>query len=76
MTLLWSSSFEASGMNKEMECMCLKCGISLYLPVEKVFLDEEGDTDARLIRGAFCTECGGPLILIGKAGAEPHYRVE
>jgi hypothetical protein len=63
-------------MNKQMECMCLNCGVSLYLSAEKIILEEIDDTSTRLLKGAFCTECGGQLILIGEAGAEPHYKLE
>jgi hypothetical protein len=69
-------SLEVSGMNKQMECMCLNCGVSLYLSEEKIFLEEIGGTNAKLLKDVSCAECGGSLILIGEAGAEPYYRLE
>jgi hypothetical protein len=63
-------------MNEQMECMCLDCGISLYLSGETISLEERDGTSTKLLRDVFCTECSGPLILIGKAGAAPHYRLE
>jgi DNA-directed RNA polymerase subunit RPC12/RpoP len=63
-------------MNEQMECMCLDCGISLLLPREVISLDDDVGESAKLLRKLFCTECGGQLILIGAAGAEPHYRLE
>jgi hypothetical protein len=63
-------------MTDELECMCIECGISLYLPRDLITLgdhDEEGNT---LVRAPFCTECGGRLRVVGKAGDEPFYRVQ
>jgi hypothetical protein len=63
-------------MNKQMECMCLHCGISLYLFAEMISFEEGGGANTRLLRDVFCSECSGPLIVTGEAGAEPHYRLE
>jgi hypothetical protein len=63
-------------MNEQMECMCLNCGISLYLSGEMISLEEGDGAGIRLLRDVFCTECSGPLIVIGEAGAAPHYRLE
>jgi hypothetical protein len=63
-------------MNEQMECMCLHCGISLYLSGEMISFEEGDGKKTKLLRDVFCTECNGPLIVIGKAGAELHYRLE
>jgi hypothetical protein len=63
-------------MIEEMECMCLQCGISLYLDVLSVALEDPGTSQLKLLRNIFCSECGGHLMLIGKAADEPHYRLK
>jgi hypothetical protein len=63
-------------MGEEMECMCLQCGISLYLDALSVSLEDSGTSETKLLRNTFCSECGGPLMLIGKAANEPHYRLK
>jgi hypothetical protein len=76
MGLFGSPRLGVSGMHEQMEFMCLNCGVSLYLSAEKVSLEEGDGADTRSLRGVFCAECSGRLILIGKAGAEPYYRTE
>jgi hypothetical protein len=63
-------------MTDELECMCTECGISLYLPRDLITLDASADIGAAMVRSPFCTECGGKLRVIGKAGDEPFYRVQ
>jgi hypothetical protein len=63
-------------MSEQIECMCLHCGISLYLSGETISLEESDGAKTKVLRDVFCTECSGPLIVIGKAGVEPHYRLE
>ncbi len=63
-------------MGEMMECMCLQCGISNHLDVEGLVFDRDPESDLVLIRHPFCTQCGGTLALIGRAGDEPRYRVE
>jgi hypothetical protein len=63
-------------MSEEIECMCLHCGISVYLDKDLVSFEEGFDPAGRLVRGSFCTECGGQLAAVGKAGDEPDYRLE
>lgn len=63
-------------MSEQYECICLECGISVYLMPEFICLDDLPNSDLKLVRNIFCTECGGPLALTGKAGKEPHYRIE
>ena len=62
-------------MNEEMECMCLECGISLYLNLDGILLESLEGSDLKLLKDTFCVECGGPLVLTGKAGDQPRYRV-
>lgn len=64
-------------MTQEMECMCQECGISLYLPAEVISLEDPAGGDLKLLTGLHvCSECGGRLALIGKAGDEPRYRLK
>ena len=63
-------------MSEEMECMCLQCGISVYLDVLSIALEDSGTSETKLLRNIFCSECGGHLMLIGKAADEPHYRLK
>jgi DNA-directed RNA polymerase subunit RPC12/RpoP len=63
-------------MSEEMECMCLQCGISLYLDVLSVALEDPGTSETKLLKNVFCSECGGQLMVIGKAADEPHYRLK
>ncbi len=63
-------------MNDEMECMCLECGISIYLSLEKISLGDFAEGQKRLVDNVFCTECGGPLVLVGKAGDEACYKTQ
>jgi hypothetical protein len=63
-------------MAEEMECMCLECGISLYLDASIVALEDSGASETKLLRNIFCSECGGQLMLVGKAADEPHYRLK
>jgi hypothetical protein len=63
-------------MMDELECMCTDCGISLYLPRNLITLEGFDDAGNPLVLAPFCTECGGRLRIIGKAGDEPFYRVQ
>ncbi|MBW2072532.1 MAG: hypothetical protein JRI89_14925 [Deltaproteobacteria bacterium] len=64
-------------MSELMECMCQECGISHYLPEDTITLEDPANSEVRLLSGIFvCSECGGALALIGKAGDEPSYRLE
>jgi hypothetical protein len=63
-------------MMDEMECMCLNCGISSYLSRDLISLDDPSHADVKLLRNCWCQECGGALILVGKAGDRPSYRLE
>jgi hypothetical protein len=62
-------------MSDELECMCLECGISLYLPRELIILEQYGDVVSDMVREPFCVECGGRLKVVGRPGEEPFYRV-
>ena len=64
-------------MSQEMECMCQRCGASVYHPMDIISLEDPASTDVKLIDTILvCGECGGQLALIGKVGDEPHYRLE
>jgi hypothetical protein len=63
-------------MDDQMEFMCLECGVSNYLHMEGLAFDDLGGPGGKIVRNAFCAECGGPLSLIGKAGDEPYYRLK
>ncbi len=63
-------------MGEELECMCMECGASNYLPVDAVTMDEQEGTDSKLLDSLLvCQNCGGQLKLIGTAGDEPYYRL-
>ncbi len=62
-------------MGEEMECMCMECGASSYLPADDITMDEEDGTESNLLdRLLVCQNCGGQLRLMGRAGDEPYYR--
>ena len=64
-------------MNKQMECMCQHCGISIHLPAELISLEDPANTEMKLLSSInVCESCGGQLALVGKAGDEPHYRTD
>lgn len=63
-------------MGEEIECMCMECGASNYLPADAVTMDEQEGTDSKLLDSLLvCQNCGGQLKLIGRAGDEPYYRL-
>ena len=62
-------------MTKEMECMCMNCGVSSYFPADYITLEDPSAVDSKIIDSLLvCEQCGGQLMLVGKAGDEPHYR--
>ncbi|MCK8600444.1 hypothetical protein [Desulfoferrobacter suflitae] len=61
-------------MSKEVECMCLECGVSLYLDGDIIHLGDYVTDALRAVEKTFCTQCGGQLALVGLAGDEPNYR--
>lgn len=61
-------------MTDSWECMCLECGISNMIELEGVILDELQDGGIKVVRDVYCSECGGPLLIVGRAGEEPFYR--
>jgi hypothetical protein len=63
-------------MNTLMECMCLECGISIFMESSIIKLSGPSDTGYELLRDTYCTECGGPMFLVGKAGDEPNYKLK
>lgn len=64
-------------MNEEMECMCMACGMSTYLPANNVIMEDPASNDSKLLDSLLvCQNCGGQLSLVGKAGDEPFYRLK
>lgn len=61
-------------MSKEVECMCLERGVSLYLDGDIILLGDYVADAPRAIEKTFCTQCDGQLALVGLAGDEPNYR--
>ena len=63
-------------IGEEIECMCMECGASNYLPADAVTMNEQEGTDSKLLDSLLvCQNCGGQLKLIGRAGDEPFYRL-
>lgn len=68
---------EKTAVTEEMECMCQQCGISVYLRPDRISLEDPPNAEMKLLSHlCVCTECGGRLVLVGKAGNEPHYRMK
>jgi hypothetical protein len=63
-------------MSQEWECMCMTCGISVYLGLEGVAFDDTAAGDIQMLKNIFCPECGGPMGLVGRAGDRPFYEVQ
>jgi DNA-directed RNA polymerase subunit RPC12/RpoP len=64
-------------MSEEMECMCLECGASGYLPKNDISMDDPANIESKLLDSLLvCQSCGGRLSLVGKAGDEPRYRLK
>jgi Zn finger protein HypA/HybF involved in hydrogenase expression len=64
-------------MSEKMECMCQQCGVSIYIPAGLISLEDPANTEVKMLSSLhLCEQCGGPLALVGKAGDEPHYRLE
>ena len=64
-------------MSEEMECMCMECGASSYLPKGDILMEDPASSDSKMLHSLLaCQVCGGQLRLIGKAGEEPFYRLE
>lgn len=63
-------------MKNEMECMCMDCGRSNHLEMELISLEDIEGTDVKVVSNHYCLECGGAMILKGRAGEEPFYKVD
>ena len=64
-------------MNEEMECMCMACGASSYLPKGDILMEDAAGTDSKMLNSLLvCQICGGQLKLMGKAGDVTFYRLE
>jgi hypothetical protein len=59
-----------------MECMCLECGVSTYLDLSGVSVEDDVGSGHKFVLNSFCPECGGALLVVGKAGDEPFYRLK
>ena len=63
-------------MSEEMECMCMECGASCYLPKSDILMEDPASSDSKMLNSLLaCPICGGQLKLMGKAGDEPTYRL-
>ncbi len=60
----------------EVECMCLECGISIYLSLDSLSFEDVVVGGKKVVANSFCAECGGHMVVIGKAGDEPYYKLE
>ncbi len=69
---IWDGGEDGS-MNDEMECMCLGCGISHFLPSGILRIEQIEEEGRKILTYPNCSECGDVLIIIGKAGDEPNY---
>jgi hypothetical protein len=67
-----SKSREGEGAEK-MECLCLECGISNVLALDELISEDFDPAKAEILAHRFCSNCGGPLLVRGKAGDEPYY---
>jgi hypothetical protein len=68
---------EGKAVTDEMECMFQQCGVSTYLPSDRISLEDQANAEVRLLSDlCLCTQCGGRLLLVGTAGDEPHYRTK
>ena len=64
-------------MSNKVECMCMQCGISIYLSEDSIIMDDSSDPDSKLLDMLLaCEQCGGQLRLMGKSGDEPFYRLK
>jgi hypothetical protein len=59
-----------------MECLCLECGISNYLELDAGLMGVLEPCETKILANIFCSNCGGPLLVRGKAGDEPFYFTE
>jgi len=64
-------------MTEKMECMCLECGTSSYLLKDDIAMEDPFNVGSKILDSLLvCPICGGKLSLVGRAGDEPHYRLE
>jgi hypothetical protein len=63
-------------MSQDWECMCMTCGVSVYLNLDGVVFDETMAEKIQMLKNVFCPECGGQMGVIGKAGDQPFYEVQ
>ncbi len=60
-------------MAERMECMCAECGISHYILISDLTIENTPDFDYPLVVNITCSQCGGTLFVIGKEGEQPNY---
>jgi len=60
-------------MGLRMECMCLQCGISHYIPLDDISMEVTAGFEYPLVTNIFCSQCGGTLFVVGKEGEQPRY---
>jgi hypothetical protein len=60
----------------KMECMCLQCGISSYLDLDLISVEDDAASQMKIVMNLFCPECGGTLCVRGRAGDEPYYKLQ
>jgi len=64
-------------MSNKIECMCLECGVSIFLLKNDISMDDPSDADSKLLDSFLvCDNCGGRLSMIGKTGDGLHYRLK
>lgn len=64
-------------MSNKIECMCMQCGISIYLPEDNIIMEDSSNANSKLLDILLvCEHCGGQLRLVGKRGDEPFYRLK
>lgn len=66
---------DGDAMDLQMECMCLECGMSNLVDAGKLAFEDYPYSEIQVLSKVYCENCGGPLMLIGKAGEEPCYKV-
>lgn len=64
-------------MNEKMECMCMECGASSYLPKGDILMEDPAGSDSKILDSLLvCQICDGQLRLVGRAEDEPFYKLE
>lgn len=57
--------------------MCMECGVSTHISEEYIVKSDPFSSESKILDSLLvCEICGGQLMLVGKAGDEPFYRLE